>query len=51
MKRIFYFILNDGEYIEEKDYIKHNIKLEIEYELNILEKNDRMHYGKKVKWT
>ena len=36
----FYFILNDGEYLEEKDYIKDNIKSEIEYKLNILEKND-----------
>lgn len=35
----FYSILNDGDYLEEKEYIKDNIKYKIEYELNKLEKS------------
>lgn len=33
----FYFVLNDGDYLEEEEYIKDNIKSQIEYELNSLE--------------
>lgn len=39
----FYFVLNNGDYLQEKEYIKDNIKSKIEYELNNLEnrrKND-----------
>lgn len=36
----FYFILHDGDYLEEKNYIKDNIKSKIQYKLNCLEKND-----------
>lgn len=33
----FYFVLNNGDYLQEKEYIKDNIKSKIEYELNNLE--------------
>ena len=33
----FYFVLNNGDYLQEKEYIKDNIKSKIKYELNNLE--------------